>query len=916
MRWKNWRVWQQAVGSTMPTVKTFVTPSATLLGLLFSAAYAMAATVTLTANDPLGYSSFDTPGSWSNGAAPSAGNAYIVSVAILRTPPSGGNYTFGGDSLTINGGSLIFKGNNGDVITIHNLTLASGYVGNGAGGGPTFTLAGNITLGAGGGTFDTGLSNRGIIVTATISGGGGLTIIDGGKVTLSAANSYSGGTTINSTILQLNNDNAVQNSTVTLNMDNGLTFGSGIGSFNLGGLAGSNLVNLADTASNPVTLNVGGNGQTTTFGGRLAGAGGLTMFGSGMLTLSGNNTYIGTTTVNAGTLLAGAVNTLSANSGMIVSGGTLDVSGFANTVASLNVASGGLNLGLGNTLTSDGSANLAGSLNVSGVGTLGDYPLLTYSSKSGSFASTTLDPNYGLLYNNDGTELDALHKAQVANLTVTPSNASVITGGSTSLIVNVSNLAPANSDVLNLMVSASGVGYGLSTTGSLAATNSGNFTIASGFNSTSFLAGSYTGTVTVTGTNGALGGLALGSGSAQTVTVTVLDHSNASLSSTATQTAQTINFGNVLKGANVPSQNFTVYNRAANTVAAYTAALNLTGFSATGDTALTTTLLPFGGLSAGGYVTYTTSLNTSNDTTTGIKTVTMSASQLVDASSLPGAGNNNNGALTITLQGDVGNATADASNSQTSFGTALTAPVAQNASYANLASTVTATTGSGGQGMFGSTATILAGTASVSTTASMAWRTGASSEHFASDVLDLSGIGVVDGETKDGSVHTDTFVLQMNYSPLAVEAGTGLSELGAAEAGLIQMDYLDEGPDNQWENAVFGNLGSSNDHFVGVGTWSGDTTLGDWGVNASNHTVWAVLDHNSQFAVTPEPSTLTLLAAAGAVGVISLADCRLARRRKRQLAAEPTKSSPDEVSATLSFPAQPSRWTEVKRRAA
>ena len=53
---------------------------------------------------------------------------------------------------------------------------------------------------------------------------------------------------------------------------------------------------------------------------------------------------------------------------------------------------------------------------------------------------------------------------------------------------------------------------------------------------------------------------------------------------------------------------------------------------------------------------------------------------------------------TITLQADVGNATADMSNSASAFGLALTAPVAQNASYANLESTVTATSGSGGAG--------------------------------------------------------------------------------------------------------------------------------------------------------------------------------------------------------------------------
>ena len=52
----------------------------------------------------------------------------------------------------------------------------------------------------------------------------------------------------------------------------------------------------------------------------------------------------------------------------------------------------------------------------------------------------------------------------------------------------------------------------------------------------------------------------------------------------------------------------------------------------------------------------------------------MSASQLADDSNLPGAGNNNNGAMTVTLQGNVGNATADASNSPTSFGSRLDRP--------------------------------------------------------------------------------------------------------------------------------------------------------------------------------------------------------------------------------------------------
>ena len=318
------------------------------------------------------------------------------------------------------------------------------------------------------------------------------------------------------------------------------------------------------------------------------------------------------------------------------------------------------------------------------------------------------------------------------------------------------------------------------------------------------------------------------------------------------------------------------------------------------------------GLAAGSGTTCTASLNASNYTSTGIKTVTMSASQLADDSSLSGAGNNNNGAISITLEGDVGNATADKSNSQTSFGPALTAFVAQNASYANLESKVTATTGSGGQSMVGSTATILAGTAGVSANVSMAWRTAATNEGLVSDVLDLRGIGIVDGQTKNGSVHTNTFVLQMTYSPLEVEERTGLSDTAAALAGLIQMDYLDDGPGDHWQPAVVGNFGSNNDTFVGVGAWTGDMTLGDWGVNTSNDTVWAVINHNSEFAVVPESSALILIGAAG-VGLLVAA---WRRRRKGRPAVESNASSQDNAPAILSFSPQQSPRSEVKRRAA
>ena len=110
--------------------------------------------------------------------------------------------------------------------------------------------------------------------------------------------------------------------------DNKLTAGSiaGAGTF----LLGAN------------ELSVGGNNLSTDVSGVISGMGGsLVKVGTGTLTLSGTNTYTGATSVNAGTLRAVALNTFSPSSAMtIASGGTLDLNGFNQTLAS--VANAGL----------------------------------------------------------------------------------------------------------------------------------------------------------------------------------------------------------------------------------------------------------------------------------------------------------------------------------------------------------------------------------------------------------------------------------------------------------------------------------------------------------------------------------------------------------------------------------------------
>ena len=62
-------------------------------------------------------------------------------------------------------------------------------------------------------------------------------------------------------------------------------------------------------------------------------SGGLTKMGSGTLTLSGANTYTGTTTIAAGTLKLGTAAALMPNTPIVLAGGTLDLSGYTITNA-------------------------------------------------------------------------------------------------------------------------------------------------------------------------------------------------------------------------------------------------------------------------------------------------------------------------------------------------------------------------------------------------------------------------------------------------------------------------------------------------------------------------------------------------------------------------------------------------------
>lgn len=133
------------------------------------------------------------------------------------------------------------------------------------------------------------------------------------------------------------------------------------GTITLGGTAGVGTLTVA-FGSATGTINVANAAAKIAFGSAsiITGSNGLTKSGAGTLTLAGTNSYTGTTTVSGGTLsvsaplqstayaLTGgtfkllASNVLPATSAVTLTGGTLDIGSFNNTVGSVSLQSGSI----------------------------------------------------------------------------------------------------------------------------------------------------------------------------------------------------------------------------------------------------------------------------------------------------------------------------------------------------------------------------------------------------------------------------------------------------------------------------------------------------------------------------------------------------------------------------------------------
>ncbi len=437
------------------------------------------------------------------------GNNTLALGAKSLTFTAGGGLLYagngsGGGSYTISGTGIIGAGanefianvNSGATLTISapvigaaagTLTAAGGgtlvLTGNSVYTGPTFIGGGTLQIGnatattLGGGTYAGAITDNGALVfksasanilSGIISGPGSLIQNGTGALTLSGANTYTGGTTVAAGTLKIGNAAALGGNTgavsvaagaaldlngTTMTNTNALSLqGTGISNggalTNSSGTAGTyaGLVTLGSTGvsiggTGLITLsNVGtitGSGDNLTLtgtGGTIAsiigtGAGTLTANATGTWTLSGANTYTGGTTVTAGTLKIGNAAALGGNTGAVsvAAGAALDLNGTTMTrTNALSLQGTGISNGGALTNSSGTAGTYAGLVTLGSTGvSIGGTGLITLSNVgtiTGSGDNLTLTGTGGTIASIIGTGAGTLTANATGTWTLSGAN--------------------------------------------------------------------------------------------------------------------------------------------------------------------------------------------------------------------------------------------------------------------------------------------------------------------------------------------------------------------------------------------------------------------------------------------------------------------------------------------------------------
>ena len=421
----------------------------------------------------------------------------------------------GGDgTLTMNGGLVSVAGT---------LTQETGgnYGGffNAGYGTINLNAGGTLQIGVGGTTgvlVSSTLTNNGTLIfnrsdastySGTISGSGAVTKAGAGTLTFSGSNGYTGRTQVNGGVLALSNTSALA--------------GTGTLSFGGGSLqySASNTVDYsAKILSSGSAISIDTNGRSVTFASGLGASntGGLTKTGLGTLTLTASNGYTGGTTISSGTLQVGNGGTTGSIAGNVVITATSgadyslvfnrsDDLTYSGTITAANGPGGMRKLGAG-TLTLTGSFQTGAGIKVSeGAVQIGD------GGTTGAFnGAVVLENNSSFIYNRsvDLTRYSLLSgtgtliKRGAGTLTLggtsnTYSGGTTISGGA--LATDTSGALPTGGAVTITSGTLDLSGYS-ATIGTLSGSSGGTITSGSAgsitLTSTSATNSTYAGTIT------------------------------------------------------------------------------------------------------------------------------------------------------------------------------------------------------------------------------------------------------------------------------------------------------------------------------------------------------------------------------------------------------------------------------------
>ena len=407
--------------------------------------------------------------------------------------------------------------------------------------------------------------------------GGGLTKTGNGTLTLSAANTYTGATTISAGTLQFSKIVSLYNGTTAswtaanLSVSSGATLAlnvGGTGEFstenattlltNLGALGGA--VNNNGLQSGSVIGFDTSNAANSTFTiadaianstGTGGGAIGLSKLGNGTLTLSGNNTYTGSTTINAGTLTISGGAAI-ANTGAVTLANTAgalfqvnatetigSLQGGGSTGGNVAIAAGQtLTVAEANTNTFAGAITGSGALQKTGAGTLALSGANTYTgSTTVSAGNITISNASALGGTGTGTTVangaalqiqgDIAVGAEALNLAGSGfSNAGALRNlsGTNSLsgAITLSGATTIGSDAGALTLSG-----GISGTQNLTLTGAGNTTISGAIaTSTGTLTKNGSGTATLSAANTYSGSTTVNAGTLNAAAANALGNSS------------------------------------------------------------------------------------------------------------------------------------------------------------------------------------------------------------------------------------------------------------------------------------------------------------------------------------------------------------------------------------------------------